>query len=106
MRQAKNPRSARERRPGPPKGEPWVWLTMSYLESPAYRALTGNALKLLSRLQIEHLAHGGACNGNLIVTHDQFQEYGIRLASVSEAIKLCEYLGFLGRARMALQGRQ
>ncbi len=41
------------------------------------------------------MSHGGVHNGKLIVTHENFKEYGIRLASVSDAIHLCEYLGFV-----------
>jgi len=41
------------------------------------------------------MAHGGEANGELIVTHEQFAAYGIRLASVANAIREAEYMGFI-----------
>ena len=69
------------------------------LVSHAYRKLSGNALKVLSRVMFEHTAHAGTMNGKLIVTHANFEEYGIRRASISEAIRQCEYMGFLSVER-------
>jgi len=80
---------------GPPASEAWCWFTREMANSPAFRALSGNGLKIIFRLLEEHMAHGGEANGELIVTHHQFAEYGIRLASVAQAIREAEYLGFI-----------
>lgn len=42
------------------------------LESPAWRALSFVARRILDRLEIEHAGHGGAENGRLICTYDDF----------------------------------
>jgi hypothetical protein len=47
------------------------------LESPAYRALSLSARRVLDRIEIELAHHGGRDNGGLPVTYDDFQHYGI-----------------------------
>ncbi|KQT04091.1 hypothetical protein ASG50_17940 [Rhizobium sp. Leaf386] len=90
---------------GPPKDEPWLWLTRELINSEAFRALSGNAMKIVMRVGEEHMAHGGTDNGKLLVTHKQFAAYGIRLASVAEAIREAEFFGFLAVDRgMAYKG--
>lgn len=80
---------------GPPKDEAWGWLSREMISSKAFRALSGNAYKVIFRLAEEHMAHGGTENGKLLVTHKQFADYGIRLASVADAIREAEYFGFI-----------
>ncbi len=65
------------------------------LESPAFMALSMPGLRCIMRLVIEHLAHGGAENGNLKVTHAQFVEYGVGHNSVKPALIEAEALGFV-----------
>ncbi len=60
----------------PPEGTSWCWLTAEMLESPAWRALTGNALKVVLRIALEHLKHGGVENGLLPVTYKDFGKPG------------------------------
>jgi hypothetical protein len=43
--------------------------TIEMMESPAYRALSIHAHRILSRLEIEHAYHGGNENGRLPVTY-------------------------------------
>ena len=64
-------------------------------ESPAWRALPDNARRLLDRLELEHMLHGGAENGRLPVTYSDFEEAGLRRKSISLAIRQCVALGFL-----------
>lgn len=64
-------------------------------ESPAWQALPDNARRILDRLELEHLRHGGADNGNLICTYTDFEKAGIRRASIALAIRQCVALGFL-----------
>jgi hypothetical protein len=71
---------------GPPAGEPWAWLTRELLESPSMRSLSPAARACLDRLMIEHMHHAGKENGRLVVTYDQFADFGIRRRSVAAAI--------------------
>jgi hypothetical protein len=73
----------------------FVHHTREMLESPAWRVLSHSALRLLSRIEIEHLKHGGVENGRLPVTFDDFEEYGIHRHSIAPAIRECEALGFI-----------
>ena len=64
-------------------------------ESPAWRALPDNARRLLDRLELEHMLHGGAENGRLPVTYSDFEGAGLRRKSISLAIRQCVAFGFL-----------
>ena len=72
------------------------------LESPAYRALSGSAHKVISRIEIELGHHGGNDNGRLPVTTNDFVEYGMHRTSVAPAIREAEALGFI---RVTERGR-
>ncbi len=52
--------------------------TREMLKSPAFRGLSLTALRILARLEIEHMDHGGRDNGKLAVTYVDFMEYGVR----------------------------
>ena len=80
---------------GPPKGEPFAWQPLSLLESPAWRAMSPNTRKLVDRLMIEHMHHAGSENGNLIVTHQQFIEYGLTAGAIREAVEEANFLGLI-----------
>jgi hypothetical protein len=73
----------------------FVPYTREKLESPAWGALTLNDRKVIERLCIEHMAHAGTENGNLICTYSDFEEFGIRRKSIAEAIDRVEALGFI-----------
>src|SRR3954447_23862008 len=64
-------------------------------ESAAWRNLPDNARRILDRLEVEHMRHGGAENGALPCTYSDFVAAGVRRASVSLAIRQCVALGFL-----------
>lgn len=70
----------------PPEGEAWVWLTRPVMASPAWRALSLNGRKLIDRVLVEHMAHGGAENGNLAVTYENLVDWGIRRNSIAATI--------------------
>jgi hypothetical protein len=76
----------REKRNHPPPGEPWVWLTREILESEAWRSLSRAARLVIDRVILEHMAHAGTENGNLIVTYHDFEKFGIRRGSLKAAI--------------------
>src|SRR5262249_18637956 len=65
------------------------------IESPAYRALSLQARKIMRRLEIEHCAHGGAENGRLPCTYDDFVKYGCWRKGISLALVEAWALGFL-----------
>jgi hypothetical protein len=73
----------------------WVAHRIDMVRSPAWRALSLSARRLLDRLEIEHAAHGGAENGKLPVTYDDFVRYGIHRHAVRPAIREAVALGFL-----------
>ncbi len=80
---------------GPPKGEPWVFLTVQMLESPACRSLSINARRALDRLEIEHSAHAGLENGELRVSARQFHEFGVTKDCLTNSIRELESKGFI-----------
>jgi hypothetical protein len=67
------------------------------LKSPAWRALSNAGRMVLSRVEMELMAHGGrkAQNVGLIVTHAQFVDYGIPENSVARGIREAVQLGFV-----------
>jgi hypothetical protein len=72
------------------------------LASPAYRALTVSAHRVISRIEIELGHHGGNDNGRLPVTFEDFIEYGIHHNAIAPAIREAEALGFI---RVTERGR-
>jgi hypothetical protein len=81
----------------PPEGTSWLWLTADILESAAWRALPGNAMKVVLRIGLEHLKHGGVENGNLPVTYQDFVRWGVRRNSIHEAQLVAIHLGLVDR---------
>jgi hypothetical protein len=72
------------------------------LESPAFRVLSQSGHRVLARIEIELAHHGGNDNGQLPVTFQNFEEYGIDRHSIAPAIRECEALGFI---RIPVRGR-
>ena len=79
----------------PPKGEPWIWLTRELLSSPAWRARSINAVRLIEFLQIEHMNHAGTENGNLKATYDQLVAFKLTRSQIRKAIEEAEFLGLI-----------
>lgn len=84
-----------QKRNHPPAGEPWVWLTQDMLTSPAWAALTISAKRVIERLAIEHMSHAGTMNGELIVTYDDFENFGVSRKTIKTAIDVAQALGFI-----------
>lgn len=82
-----------ERANRPPPDMPWCWLTREMLESEAWRAMTLPARRVVDRLIIEHMSHGGTLNGELPCTYDDFQRFGVSRKSISAAIRVAVALG-------------
>jgi hypothetical protein len=81
---------------------PFIPHRVDMLESAAWAGLSLAARKVLDRLEIEHMRHGGADNGQLPCTYDDFERFGIRRKSVADA--LAELVG-LGFVEVTHQGR-
>jgi hypothetical protein len=64
-------------------------------QSPAFRAMSLSAHRVLARVEIEHCSHGGVDNGALPVTFQDFEDYGIDRHAIFPAIQECVALGFL-----------
>jgi hypothetical protein len=73
----------------------WSARLIEMLESPAYRALSLSAHRVISRIEIELGHHGGNDNHKLPVTFNDFMEYGVDRAAVAPAIREAEALGFI-----------
>jgi len=84
---------------GPPEGEPWVWMTAEMLASPAWAALSNHARKVIDRVMVEHMAHGGRENGALPVTYDDLVKVGLRRNRIASAIAEAVALGFIDHQR-------
>lgn len=77
----------------------WMAITRDFLEAPAYRTLSVNARKCLDRLIIEHIGHARLENGRLIVTHEQFIDYGVTGEYVGDALDELAYKGLIKAER-------
>ena len=80
---------------GPPQGESWVYHTAELIASRAWRGRSINLIRLMERLELEHMAHAGKENGRLKVSYSQFVEWGIGRRLISAAIKEGGDLGFI-----------
>lgn len=83
---------------------PFVMHTRELLESPAWRVLTGAAHSVLARIEIEHMHQGGQLNGQLIVTFDQFERYGVHRHAIAPAIRELEALKLIERTQVGRGG--
>jgi hypothetical protein len=80
----------------------WSGRLIEMLESPAFRALSLAAHRVIHRVEIELAHHGGQDNGRLPVTFDDFEQYGIHRHSIAPGIREAVALGFL---EITQQGR-
>jgi hypothetical protein len=76
-------------------GQQFIMHPRELRESVAWRYLPDNGRRVLDRLELEHMQHGGLENGALPCTYDDFAEAGIRRPSVALALRQCVALGFL-----------
>ena len=76
-------------------GEQFAPHTISMLRSPAWRALSLSARRILDRIEIELADHGGTDNGKLPVTYEDFVRYGIHRHAIRPAIREVIALGLV-----------
>jgi hypothetical protein len=79
----------------PPASQPWIWITREMMESAAWQTLTAAAKRIVERIMLEHMHNGGKMNGELIVTYDDFVDYGISRKAIKTAIDIAQALGFI-----------
>src|SRR5262249_33091400 len=87
-----------------PSGEPFVMHSRELIASEAWRTRPIHVVRLMDRLEIEHLAHGGTENGNLLLTYDQMVEAGIGRQYCNDAIKEAERRGLVEAKRASYCG--
>jgi hypothetical protein len=75
-------------------GKQWITYPREMVESPALRVRSPALVLVMHRIEAEHMAHGAAENGKLIVTRRQFEEWGVHRDGVAPAIREGEALGF------------
>jgi hypothetical protein len=80
------PLKTKARLNAPPTNQPWAWCTFEMLESGAMRSLSVNARRVLDRIRLEHMAHGGLENGRLKVTWLDFEKYGVGRQFIGKSI--------------------
>lgn len=68
---------------------------LEMLQSPAWQKAPRPLAKLIERLEIEHLRHGGKNNGELYVSYAQFAAYGISKRVIFRTLQLGEDLGLI-----------
>jgi hypothetical protein len=78
-----------------PKGESFTWATTEMKGSHAWRAMPLATRQVVDRIEIEHGLHGGQLNGQLPVTYDDFEKYGIRRRSIPFGIRAAVALGWI-----------
>jgi hypothetical protein len=88
------PLKTKKRLNAPPTNQPWSWCTFEMLESGAMRSLSINGLRVLHRIQIEHMSHGGLDNGRLKVTWHDFEKYGVSRRLIGKSITEVVSVGF------------
>lgn len=82
----------------PPKDQGgWMAVTKDILESSSYPSLRANAHKALDRLRVEHISYMRPENGNLIVLHEQFYDYGVTAEYVADALDELAFKGLIKR---------
>ena len=69
--------------------------TREMRESAAWRALPDIGRRVLDRLELEHLRHRLMQNGGLICRYEDFEEWGLRRASIRFGIEVAVALGFV-----------
>jgi hypothetical protein len=85
--------------------EPFVMHRREMLQSPAWRALSRAGRQFIDRLEIEQCNHGGADNGKLPCTADDFIAYGIDKETVGPAQREVIALGFVRLTKQGFAGK-
>jgi hypothetical protein len=68
---------------------------LEMLQSPPWRQVPKPLGRIIERIEIEHLRHGGKNNGELFVSYGQLVDAGVSRKSVLPALRLGEALGLI-----------
>jgi hypothetical protein len=82
--------------------EPFVMLHRTVINSPAWRALSESARKVIYRVCEEWMAHGGTIFTDIPVTKENFIEYGLDPHAIAPAQREACALGLL---KLSTRGR-
>lgn len=74
---------------------PFVTSPMALLDAEVFHALSPYALKAFMRILTEHGRHAGKENGRLIVTYQNFVDYGIPRSRVRPALNELHHAGII-----------
>ena len=73
----------------------FVQISNELLNSYSWKNMSINGRRILDRIMIEHTNHAGTENGNLIVTYNDFEEYGVNRNQILKSIKELEDLNLI-----------
>ena len=68
---------------------------MEMLRSPPWKAMPSPLRRILDRLELEHMRHGGTSNGHLFVSFKQFVAEGVSRRNIVALLHLGEALGLI-----------
>lgn len=86
------------------------WLTtfvphrLEMLRSPAWLSAPPQLHRMLDRIEVEHLSHGGNENGNLLIPYLQFEQCGISRRQIRALCDLGEALGLIEVFKLSERG--
>jgi len=75
--------------------EAFIGHRLRLIMSPAWQHRPRPLCRVLERLEIEHMRHGGQENGRLCVSYGQFVQYGVSRRSVGPALAAGVALGLI-----------
>ena len=81
------------------KRAPWVPHGLEMLQSPSWRHAPIPLRRVLERLEIEHMRHGGQLNGELRVAYKQFVDANVSRRVLPALLRVGEELGLIGVVR-------
>lgn len=73
----------------------WIPHRLEFLISPAWHLAPIPLRRMLERIEIEHLRHGGFNNGELYVSYQQLVAHGLSRRSIKSTQELGNALGLL-----------
>jgi hypothetical protein len=84
--------------------EQYVPHLVSMVASPAFRVLSLSERRVLDRLEVEHMKHGGVENGKLPCTYHDIEKWGVKSRFAAPALRALEALGFIVTTRQGYRG--
>lgn len=87
--------------------EQFVGHPLSLRESPGFRALTMPPRRILDFLELEHMAHAGTENGQLLAPYKQLVAFGVSRRDICPGLDMLEAFGIIRRTERGerLEGR-